>query len=123
MNDRPALSATLSSMPQFKSGSTGAIALSLIIAVASAWMGIGANGIYCDRLPSMTIMATLAAFVIALCFRLFARADTRAKKAQLAMALIIAAGALFADARFVLKYRGICGQLQQQIRQMRNPSQ
>jgi hypothetical protein len=110
-------------MPQFKSGSTGTIALSLIIAGASAWMGLGANGIYCDRLPSMTIMATLAAFVIALCFRLFARAATRAQKVQLAIALIIAAGALFADVRFVLKYRGICGQLQQQIRQMRNPSQ
>jgi hypothetical protein len=106
-------------MPQFKSGSTGAIALALIISAASAWMGFQANGIYCDRLPSLTIMATLAAFVIALCFRLLARAATRLQKTQIGIALLIAAGTLFADAHFVLKYRGICGQLQQQMLRMK----
>jgi hypothetical protein len=106
-------------MPQFKSGSIGAVALALIIAAISVWMGFRSNGIYCDRLPSMTIMTTLAAFVIALCFRLLARPATRAQKAQIVIALLIAAGTLFADARFVLKYRGICAQLQQQIQEMK----
>jgi|GEM_PF-7043921 hypothetical protein len=106
-------------MLKLKSGSNGAVALALMIALASAWMGLGANGIYCDRLPSLTILATTAAFVIALCFRLLARTNTRTQKAQLVIALVIAAGTLYGNAHFVLKYRGICRQLQQQVRQIK----
>jgi hypothetical protein len=37
-------------------------------------------------------------------------------------ALLIAGVTLFADVRYVLKYRGLCSQLQEQIRQMHTPS-
>jgi cytochrome bd-type quinol oxidase subunit 2 len=102
-------------MSGYKSGSKAALALALMVAIFSAWMCVAADGIYCDRMPSMTIMATLSAFVIALCFRLFARSRASAQRVQLTIALCLAAATLFADARFVLKYRNICAQLQQQM--------
>ncbi|HEX3436347.1 MAG TPA: hypothetical protein VHT24_06225 [Pseudacidobacterium sp.] len=109
-------------MPKLKFGSLGAVVIALAAAAASLWLGFGSDGIFCDRLPSMTIMAVLAAFVIALCFRLLGRAVTSGQKWQIAAALLIAAVTLFANTRFVLKYHGLCEQLQQQMRQMTTPS-
>jgi hypothetical protein len=96
--------------------------LAVLVAGASAWLALGSAGIYCDRLPSVTVCAVLAAFVIALCFRQLARAERAAQKWLLIAALALAGATLFADARFVLKYRRLCSQLQEQIRQMQPPS-
>jgi len=108
-------------MPQLRSRAIVTLVLSILIAAASAWLALGSEGIYCDRLPSMAICAMLAAFAIALSFRQVPKAVTNIQKWLLASAIFIAAIALFADARFVFKYRGICSQLQQQIRQMQAP--
>ncbi len=96
--------------------------LSCMIAGASAWLAHGAEGVYCDRLASMTVCATLAAFAIALCFRQTPTAASGPRKWLLTAAILIAGVTLFANARFVLKYRGLCSQLQEQIRQMHAPS-
>ncbi|QNI33607.1 hypothetical protein H7849_06615 [Alloacidobacterium dinghuense] len=69
----------------------------------------------------MTICAMLSAFVIALSFRQVAKAAGKTEKWVLAIAIFIAGATVFADARFVLKYRALCSQLQEQIRQMSTP--
>lgn len=109
-------------MAQLKSRLLVTLALSVLVAAASAWLAFASRGIYCDRLPSMTILATLAAFVIALCFRQMSKIAERSHRALLGVAIFIAAVTLFADARFVLKYRGLCSQLQEQIHEMPAPS-
>lgn len=108
-------------MPQLKSRVIVAPALSVLIAAASAWLALGAEGVYCDRLPSMAICAVLAAFAIALSFRHVPTAVGKMQKWLLAAAIFIGATTLFADARFILKYRAICSQLQEQIRQIQTP--
>ena len=109
-------------MARFQSRSLVTLILSVLIAAASAWPAFGAEGIYCDRLPSMTVCATLAGFAIALSFRQVPKAADAWQKWLLAAAIFIAAATLLADARFVLKYRGLCSQLQQQFRQMQTPA-
>ena len=104
-------------MPRIKSGTLGALAISLIVAAGSAWLVFSSRGVYCDRLPSMTILATLAAFVIALCFRLIPRTSTASHRLQLGAALLLGGITLFGNARFVTKYRGRCNQIERQIRQ------
>jgi hypothetical protein len=108
-------------MAQFRSRALVTAILTVLIAAASGWLAFGSEGIYCDRLPSMTICATLAAFAIALSFRQVPQAVGRTQKWLLAAAIFVAAITLFADARFVLKYRALCSQLQEQIRQMNTP--
>lgn len=109
-------------MIQFRSRSLVPLILSVLIAAASVWLAHSSGEIYCDRLPSMTVCATLAAFAIAMSFRQVPKATDKAQKWLLAVAIFIAAATLFADARFVLRYRGLCSQLQEQIRQMHAPS-
>lgn len=109
-------------MAKIRSSSFVTLILSVLTAAASAWLAFGSGEIYCDRLPSMTVCATLAAFAIALCFRQMPKASASMQKWLLAVSILIAALTLFADARFVLKYRGLCSQLQEQIRQMHAPS-
>jgi hypothetical protein len=70
----------------------------------------------------MTVCATLAAFAIALSFRQMPKAAGRLHKCLLTTAIVIAGATLFGDARFVLKYRGPCSQLQEQIRQIQSPT-
>ena len=108
-------------MPQFNSRAIVTPVLSLLIATASAWLVFGAEGIYCDRLPSLTICAVLAAFTIALSFRQIPKAAARIQKWLLTAAICIAAATLFTDTRFILKYRGVCSQLQQQLHQLQTP--
>ncbi len=109
-------------MARSQSRSLVTLIVSVLIAAGSAWLAFGSEGIYCDRLPSMTVCATLAAFAIALAFRQVPKAPDTWQKWLLAAAIFTAAATLFADARFVLKYRGLCSQLQQQIPQMHTPS-
>jgi hypothetical protein len=74
----------------------------------------------CNNLAPLTILATLAAFIIAICFRQMARHAERFHRWFLVIWLVIAAATLFADFRYVRRYRGICDSLQQQAQPL-NP--
>jgi len=73
--------------------------------------------LHCDSLAPMTVLATLAAFIISICFRQMGRFPDKRSRWILVAWLMIAAGTLFADFRYVRKYRGFCDELQQQMRQ------
>ncbi len=94
--------------------------MALLVTGASAWLIFGSNVIDCDRLAPLTILAVLAAFIIALCFRLLARANSRAHTWLLVFALLLAAASLFENVRFVRVHRAVCRQLQQQMDQFKN---
>jgi hypothetical protein len=90
------------------------VALALAAAGASAWFMRG-SGVRCDSLAPLTVLATLAAFLISICFRQMGRyADSRSRWILFACVLI-AAATLFADFRFVRRNREFCDQLQQQM--------
>lgn len=92
---------------------TGGIAV--ITAIASAWL-ILEPVLHCDSLAPLTVLATLAAFTISICFRQMGRFPDKRARLILLSWLLIAAGTLFADFRYVRKYRDFCDQLQQQMR-------
>lgn len=69
----------------------------------------------CNRLAPLTILATLAAFLMAICFRQMARHHDRLHRWFLVVWLVIAAATLFADFRYVRNYRELCDSLQQQV--------
>jgi len=92
---------------------TGSIVL--VAAGCSAWLINESSAIYCDSLPELTVLATLAAFLISICFRQINRYEERRARWILLVWLLIAAGTLFADFRFVRHYRGFCQQLRQQF--------
>jgi hypothetical protein len=85
-----------------------ALGMSVLVAIASVPLLLNLQHTPCEERAPLTVVATLAAFVIAFCFRSVASVDTRSGKFLLLAALIIAAVFLFADARFVLEYRAIC---------------
>jgi hypothetical protein len=93
---------------------TGVIAL--IGAAASAWL-MRTPEVHCTALAPLTVLATLAAFVISICFRQMGRFPDKRSRWFLLVCVLIAAGTLFADFRFVRRYRDFCDDLQQQIRQ------
>jgi len=88
------------------------VVLALAAAGASAWFMAG-RGVRCDSLAPLTVLATLAAFLISVCFRMMGRyADQRSR--WILFACVVLAGAtLFADFRFVRRSRGFCDQMQQ----------
>jgi hypothetical protein len=92
-------------------------AIALIAAGASAWLILRSPEVHCDTLAPLTVLATLAAFLISICFRQMGRFPDRRSRLFLLVCLLIAAGTLFADFRYVRHYRDFCDQLQQQIRQ------
>jgi uncharacterized membrane protein YoaK (UPF0700 family) len=94
---------------------TGAIAV--VTAVSSAWF-IQETAVHCDSLAPLTVLATLAAFVISICFRQMGRFPDKRSRWILFVFLLIAAGTLFADFRYVRKYRVFCDELQQQTQPM-----
>ena len=96
---------------------TGAIAV--FTAGASAWLMLGSRAIHCDSLAPLTVLATLAAFLISICFRQMGRFPDKRSRWILLVFLLIAAGTLFADFRYVRRYREFCDQLQQQMHQDR----
>lgn len=98
---------------------TGAV--TMIAAAASAWFIFSSGAIHCDSLAPLTVLATLAAFVISLCFRQMGRYPAKTARWVLLVWLLIAAGTLFGDFRFVRRYRGFCDQLQEQMRQSLPP--
>jgi hypothetical protein len=90
--------------------------LTLLAAGASAWMILRPE-IDCNRLAPLTVLATLAAFLISICFRHMGRYSDQRSRWFLLVFLLIAAGTLFEDFRYVRHYRDFCDELQQQIRQ------
>ncbi len=97
----------------------GAALLGLATLVAAASITLAwptANAIYCDRLAPLTVLAALAATLIALGFRALAAGGSRRVPAA---ALALAAAALFVSARFVARYHAACAGVEQQLRMMR----
>ncbi len=91
--------------------------LALLTAGGSAWLMLRSAAIHCDSLAPLTVLATLAAFLISICFRQMGRFPDRRSRLLLLACLLIAAATLFADFRFVRRYREFCDQLQQQMHQ------
>jgi hypothetical protein len=83
--------------------------------LASGWFARPGPGIDCNRLPPLTVLATIAAFLMAICFRQMARHKEKSQRWFLLVCLLIAAATLFSDFRYVRRYRGPCdsfGQMQ-----------
>lgn len=73
------------------------------------------GGINCNYLAPLTVLATLAAFLMSICFRQLAKHKQRGQRWFLAVCLLLAAVTLFTDFRYVRRYRDVCDQLQQQF--------
>lgn len=93
---------------------TGVLCLGVF--VASAWFTRPGPGIDCSALAPLTVLATIAAFLMAICFRQMARHKERSQRWFLAACLLLAAISLFTDFRYVRRYRGICNSVQQMQR-------
>jgi hypothetical protein len=91
--------------------------IALIAAGASAWLMLRTPEIHCTSLAPLTVLATLAAFLISICFRQMGRFPDKRSRLILLVCLLIAAATLFEDFRFVRRYREFCDQLQQQMQQ------
>ncbi len=97
----------------------GSALLLLATLVAAASLGLAwsaGNAIYCDRLPPLTVLAALAAALLALGFHGLASATRRQ---LLLAALALAAMSLFVSVRFVARYRSPCAALEQQLHRQR----
>jgi len=90
---------------------TGILCLGAL--VASAWFTRSAAGIDCNRLAPLTVLATLGAFLMAMCFRQMATYKERSSRWFLVVCLVMAAVVLFTDFRYVLRYRSVCAEVQQ----------
>jgi uncharacterized membrane protein YfcA len=91
--------------------------LAVFTAAASVWLMRSSTAIDCNALAPLTVFATLSAFLISVCFRLMGRFPDRRSRWFLAVCLLIAAGTLFLDFRYVRRYRGFCGDLRQHMHQ------
>src|ERR1700757_129531 len=107
------------SRPRFPFRLVSVAVLAVAAAGASWWYMRPDPAIDCNRLPPLTILATLAAFIMAIVFRHMARHPDRAHRWCLTIWLVVAAATLFADFRYVRRYRGICDSLQQQMEPLR----
>jgi len=99
---------------------TGILALGT--AVASDYFMLRAQGELCGRLAPLTVLATLAAFVMSLCFRQMSRFKTKQQRIYLVVCLLLAGATLFSDFRYVRRNRDLCDQLQQQLHNATKPS-
>ena len=90
---------------------TGILCLGAL--VASAWFTRPGSGIDCNRLAPLTVLATLGAFLMAICFRQMARFTERSARWFLVVCLVMAAATLFTDFRYVRRYRGVCVEVRQ----------
>ena len=89
--------------------------MTILTAGASAWLMAIGRGVSCESLAPLTVLATLAAFLISVCFRQMARHPGRSSRLFLLVCILLAAVTLFTDFRFVRRYRGFCDQIQQQM--------
>jgi hypothetical protein len=87
----------------------------LLTAGASVWIIARASTIQCDSLAPLTVLATLAAFLISVCFRQMARYTSRRSRWFLFACVLVAGITLFTDFRFVRRYRGFCDEIRRQI--------
>jgi len=94
---------------------------SLLIAGASVWFMRPGSGFDCNRLAPVTVLATLSAFLMSLCFRQMARHKERSQRWFLVICLLIAAATLFSDFRYVRRYRDLCDSIRQQIQNSTRP--
>ncbi|HEY0785161.1 MAG TPA: hypothetical protein VGD62_04770 [Acidobacteriaceae bacterium] len=98
-----------------KTPGAGLLALATLVAAATFSLALPTGpAIDCDRLPALGVLAALAAVLLALCFRGLA---TAGKRSLLGASLLLAAASLFAGTAFLVRYRAVCGQLQEQLRQ------
>jgi hypothetical protein len=74
------------------------------------------GGIDCNHLAPLTVLATIAAFLMSICFRQMAKHKERSQRWFLAVCLLIAAVTLFSDFRYVRRNRDLCDSVQQQLR-------
>ncbi len=88
-----------------------------LVAGASWWFMARASGIQCDSLAPLTVLATLAAFLISVCFRQMGRYRARSARWFLFGCILLAAATLFTDFRYVRRYRGSCDQPRQPMQQ------
>ena len=95
----------------FRLLSTGILCLGAFL--ASAWFVRPASGIDCNRLAPLTVLATIAAFLMSICFRQMATHKERTQRWFLLVCLLVAAATLFSDFRYVRRYRGFCDEIQQ----------
>jgi hypothetical protein len=93
-------------------------ALAVLSAAASGWLMLRSTTVQCDSLAPLTVLATLAAFLISVCFRQIGRYADRRSRWLLVLCLLIAAATLFTDFRYVRRYRGFCEDLRQQMHQV-----
>ncbi len=91
-------------MSQRKSGV--AILLALAVSGASIALLVQPQTNICNNRPALTVLATAAAFILALTFRLLGMARTG--RSLLIAAALLATGSIIADARFVLVHRVEC---------------
>jgi hypothetical protein len=89
-------------------------ALALLMTGGSWWL-MRPSAIDCNALAPLTVLATLAAFLISMCFRLMGGYTDRRSRWFLVTCILIAAATLFTDFRFVRGYRGFCDDLRQQM--------
>jgi FtsH-binding integral membrane protein len=111
------------SAPRFPRAILASGVLALLVAGASAWLIAKSSGaeIHCDSLAPLTVLATLAAFLISVCFRQMGRYPDRRSRWVLFAWVLVAGATLFADFRFVRHYRGFCDEIQQQLHRPANP--
>lgn len=88
--------------------------IALLTAGASWWL-MARSAIQCDSLAPLTVLATLAAFLMSVCFRQMGRFKDRRSRWFLFACLLIAAAALFTDFRYVRHYRDFCDNLRQHM--------
>ncbi|GGH09943.1 hypothetical protein [Silvibacterium dinghuense] len=74
-----------------------------------------AQGLPCSHLTPLTVLATMAAFLMSICFRQMARYKERPQRWILAACLAVAALALVLDFRYVRHYRDACDGLGQGV--------
>ncbi|MFT4114195.1 hypothetical protein [Silvibacterium sp.] len=70
-------------------------------------------GLACNHLTPLTVLATLSAFLISICFRQMARYKERPQRLILAGCMVVALLALVLDFRYVRQYRDRCDALGQ----------
>ena len=89
--------------------------LVLLTAAGSAYLMARSRGIECDSLAPLTVLATLAAFLISVCFRQMGRYPSRHSRWFLVACLVVAGATLFTDFRYVRRNRGFCSDLRRQM--------
>ena len=98
----------------FRLLSTGILCLGVFL--ASAWFVRPRAVVDCNVLAPLIVLATIAAFLMSICFRQMGTHKEKAQRWFLVICLLLAAATLFTDFRYVRRYRGFCDEIQQMQR-------